>query len=73
MCEHPGPRAEPSAAGDMARFTHNQASNTVQLESQLFNLVGQDLIKLATKVHLRRRDRRGYKGIYGGPRLRRPE
>ena len=34
------------AAGDMARFTHNQVSNTLQLESQLFNLVGQDLIKM---------------------------
>jgi len=34
------------AAGDMARFTHNQVANTVQLESQLFNLVGRDLIKL---------------------------
>jgi gamma-glutamyltranspeptidase/glutathione hydrolase len=38
------------AAGDMARFTHNQVSNTVQLESQLFNLVGQDLIKLGHKA-----------------------
>jgi gamma-glutamyltranspeptidase/glutathione hydrolase len=38
------------AAGDMARFTHNQVSNTLQLESQLFNLVGQDLIKLGHKA-----------------------
>jgi len=38
------------AAGDMARFTHNQVSNTMQLESQLFNLVGQDLIKMGHKV-----------------------
>jgi gamma-glutamyltranspeptidase / glutathione hydrolase len=38
------------AAGDMARFTHNQVSNTVQLESQLFNLVGQDLINMGHKV-----------------------
>jgi gamma-glutamyltranspeptidase/glutathione hydrolase len=38
------------AAGDMARFTHNQVSNTVQLESQLFDLVGQDLIKMGHKV-----------------------
>ena len=38
------------AAGDMARFTHNQVSNTVQLESQLFNLVGPDLIKLGHKA-----------------------
>jgi hypothetical protein len=34
----------------MARFTHNQVSNTVQLESQLFNLVGPDLIKLGHKA-----------------------
>jgi gamma-glutamyltranspeptidase / glutathione hydrolase len=38
------------AAGDMARFTHNQVSNTLQLESQLFNLVGQDLIKMGHKA-----------------------
>jgi gamma-glutamyltranspeptidase/glutathione hydrolase len=38
------------AAGDMARFTHNQVTNTVQLESQLFNLVGSDLIKLGHKA-----------------------
>jgi len=38
------------AGGDLARFTHNQVSNTVQLESQLFNLVGPDLIKMGHKV-----------------------
>jgi len=38
------------AAGDMARFTHNQVSNTLQLESQLFNLVGQELIKMGHKA-----------------------
>jgi gamma-glutamyltranspeptidase/glutathione hydrolase len=38
------------AAGDMARFTHNQVSNTVQLESQLFNLVGPALIELGHKA-----------------------
>jgi gamma-glutamyltranspeptidase/glutathione hydrolase len=38
--------ANVQAAGDMARFTHDQVSNTVQLESQLFNLVGQDLIDM---------------------------
>jgi gamma-glutamyltranspeptidase/glutathione hydrolase len=38
------------AAGDMARFTHNQVSNTLQLESRLFNLVEQDLIKLGHKA-----------------------
>jgi len=38
------------AAGDMARFTQNQVSNTVQLESQLYNLVGQQLIQMGHKV-----------------------
>jgi len=32
------------AATDMARFSHDQPSNTVTLESQLFNLVGAALI-----------------------------
>lgn len=38
------------AAGDMARFTHNQVANTVQLESQLYNLVGHQLINMGHKV-----------------------
>jgi gamma-glutamyltranspeptidase/glutathione hydrolase len=38
------------AAGDMARFTQNQVQNTVQLESQLYNLVGQQLIHMGHKV-----------------------
>jgi gamma-glutamyltranspeptidase/glutathione hydrolase len=42
--------ANVQAAGDMARFTHDQVSNTVQLESQLFNLVGQELIKMGHKA-----------------------
>ncbi len=42
--------ANVQAAGDMARFTHNQVANTVQLESQLFNLVGQQLIQMGHKV-----------------------
>jgi gamma-glutamyltranspeptidase/glutathione hydrolase len=42
--------ANVQAAGDMARFTHNQVSNTVQLESQLFNLVGQPLIQMGHKA-----------------------
>jgi gamma-glutamyltranspeptidase / glutathione hydrolase len=32
--------ANVQAAGDMARFTHAQVANTLQLETQLFNLVG---------------------------------
>jgi gamma-glutamyltranspeptidase/glutathione hydrolase len=42
--------ANVQAAGDMARFSHNQVSNTVQLESQLFRLVGQQLISMGHKV-----------------------
>jgi gamma-glutamyltranspeptidase/glutathione hydrolase len=34
------------AATDMARFSHDQASDRLQLESQLFDLVGADLIAL---------------------------
>jgi gamma-glutamyltranspeptidase/glutathione hydrolase len=34
------------AATDMARFSHNQANDRLQLESQLFDLVGQALIDL---------------------------
>jgi gamma-glutamyltranspeptidase/glutathione hydrolase len=37
-------RANVQAAGDMARFSHNQVSNRLQLESQLFKLVGSQLI-----------------------------
>lgn len=35
--------ANVQAATDMARFSHDQPSNTVSLESQLFNLVGAQL------------------------------
>ena len=39
-----------TAAGDMARFSHNQVGNTLQLESQLFGLVGSQLIKMGHKA-----------------------
>jgi gamma-glutamyltranspeptidase/glutathione hydrolase len=42
--------ANVQAAGDMARFSHSQVSNTLQLESQLFNLVGSQLSALGHKV-----------------------
>jgi gamma-glutamyltranspeptidase / glutathione hydrolase len=42
--------ANMQAAGDMARFTHNQVSNTLQLETQLFNLVGSQLISMGHKA-----------------------
>jgi gamma-glutamyltranspeptidase / glutathione hydrolase len=38
------------AAGDMARFHHNQVSNKLQMESQLFKLVGSRLINMGHKV-----------------------
>ena len=42
--------ANVQAAGDMARFHHNQVSNKLQLESQLFNLVGSRLIGMGHKA-----------------------
>jgi gamma-glutamyltranspeptidase/glutathione hydrolase len=38
------------AAGDMARFHHNQVSDRLQMESQLFKLVGSQLISMGHKV-----------------------
>ena len=42
--------ANVQAAGDMARFTHTQVANTLQLETQLFNLVGSQLISMGHKA-----------------------
>jgi gamma-glutamyltranspeptidase / glutathione hydrolase len=42
--------ANVQAAGDMARFSHNQVSNTLQLESELFKLVGPQLISMGHKA-----------------------
>jgi gamma-glutamyltranspeptidase/glutathione hydrolase len=42
--------ANMQAAGDMARFSHTQVSNTVQLESQLFKLVGPQLTAMGHKA-----------------------
>ena len=42
--------ANVQAAGDMARFSHNQVNNTLQLESQLFKLVGSQLIAMGHKA-----------------------
>jgi len=42
--------ANVQAAGDMARFSHNQVTNTVQMESQLFRLVGQQLTTMGHHV-----------------------
>lgn len=43
-------QANVQAAGDMARFTHAQVANTLQLETQLFDLVGQQLISMGHKA-----------------------
>jgi gamma-glutamyltranspeptidase/glutathione hydrolase len=42
--------ANTQAAGDMARFTHAQVANTLQLETQLFNSVGSQLISMGHKA-----------------------
>src|SRR5260370_36712354 len=42
--------ANVQAAGDMARFSHNQGSNKLRLESQLFKLVGSQLIGMGHKA-----------------------
>jgi len=42
--------ANPQAASDAARFTHAQATNTLYLESNLFNLVGAPLSARGHKV-----------------------
>lgn len=42
--------ANMQAAGDMARFTHAQVANKLQLESQLFGLVGPQLISMGHKA-----------------------
>lgn len=51
-------------AGDMARFRHDQISNTLLLESPLYDLVGKQLSEMGHKV--RSTDRRpmgGYQAI----------
>jgi gamma-glutamyltranspeptidase / glutathione hydrolase len=42
--------ANVQAAGDMARFHHNQVSNRLDLESQLFKLVGSQLVGMGHKT-----------------------
>lgn len=42
--------ANMQAAGDMARFSHNQLNNRLQLESQLFKLVGSQLAAMGHAV-----------------------
>jgi len=42
--------ANMQAAGDMARFSHNQVRNELQMESQLFQLVGARLKSMGHTV-----------------------
>ena len=42
--------ANPQAASDAARFTHAQATNTLDLESSLYELVGAQLAAMGHKV-----------------------
>jgi gamma-glutamyltranspeptidase/glutathione hydrolase len=42
--------ANVQAAGDMARFSHNQVRNELQMESQLYQLVGPRLKEMGHKV-----------------------
>ena len=43
-------RANAQAAGDMARFSHNQVNNKLELESALFKLVGAQLTAMGHQV-----------------------
>ena len=42
--------ANAQQAGDMARFSHNQLTNSLQMESNLYKLVGPQLIAMGHKV-----------------------
>jgi gamma-glutamyltranspeptidase/glutathione hydrolase len=42
--------ANMQAAGDMARFSHNQVRNELQMESQLYGLVGSKLKEMGHKA-----------------------
>jgi len=68
--------ANMQAAGDMARFTHAQVANKLQLETQLFNLVGPQLVSMGHKASAAGGGiAGGYQGIMfvpnpnGGPEL----
>ncbi|MBS0416896.1 MAG: gamma-glutamyltransferase [Proteobacteria bacterium] len=61
--------ANPQAATDAARFSHSQASNTLSLESNLYDLVGAQLKALGHKVQsVNGEGMGGYQAIwYQGP------
>jgi gamma-glutamyltranspeptidase/glutathione hydrolase len=60
--------ANPQAATDAARFSHAQATNTLSLESNLYDLVGPKLQALGHKVvSVNGEDMGGYQGIWFVP------
>ena len=62
--------ANPQAASDAARFTHAQASNTLDLESNLYQLVGADLKAMGHKVESANgEDMGGFQAIWFLPSL----
>jgi gamma-glutamyltranspeptidase/glutathione hydrolase len=66
--------ANMQAAGDMARFSHNQVSNRLQLESQLFKLVGSQLIDMGHKASSSNGSPMGgFEGIMYTPDLNAPQ
>ena len=61
--------ANVQAAGDAARFAHFQATNTLQLESELFDAVGADLKARGHDVHTANGfDMGGYQAIMIDPK-----
>lgn len=61
--------ANPQAAGDAARFAHSQATNRLQLESQLYNAIGPDLQSRGHDVHRANGfDMGGYQAIMIDPK-----
>ena len=61
--------ANPQAAGDAARFAHSQATNRLQLESELFNAIGADLKARGHDVHSANGfDMGGYQAIMIDPK-----
>ncbi len=60
--------ANPQAASDAARFSHAQATNELQLESNLFDLVGSRLKAMGHRVKsVNGEDMGGFQGIWFQP------
>jgi gamma-glutamyltranspeptidase / glutathione hydrolase len=62
--------ANPQAASDAARFTHAQASNTLDLESNLYDLLGVKLRAMGHKVEsVNGEDMGGFQAIWLNPEV----